>query len=305
MRDFNFYGVAESIKKTRYANDNANVQSAIVKCLLHDCIFQSLHNHNLLASIIFQGGTALQRMYNMPRFSEDLNFVCPHPENDFFAKFNQQFRIAIMETLSQYGIGTNRVHVKSPDELNVSQEILKVKKWEMCIDLAGEGKRRDMVRIEIAHIPAEDAAQKVLEPFAPQYMQCPPVLLNVESEQEIMADKVIALCCRPYLKHRDVFDLHYLQERGIQYDTGMVERKFAAYQVDKKTTLSGIKDKIHKLGHNGLQEYHQEMGRFLHSGWAKKEYAPWHKKALENAAAELHAWQEKMQDAIPVLLNMT
>ena len=297
MRDFNFYSVAESIKKMRYVNDDTIVQGAIVKSLLHDCIFQALYNHNLLAKIVFQGGTALQRIYNLPRFSEDLNFVCPHPDNDFFADFNQKFRIAIMESLSQYGIETDRVYVKSPDELNESQEALKVRRWEMRIDLAGKGRRRDMVRIEIAHIPAEDSEQKLLMPFAPQYMQCPPILLNVESEKEIMADKIVALCCRPYLKYRDVFDLWYLQESGIRYDNGMVEKKFEAYQVDKKTVLGGLENKIQKLG-VGLSEYHLEMGDFLHSGWARAENDPWHRKALENAAAELLVWRDKMRDSI-------
>ena len=296
----NIYEAAANLVDERYPKDNPAIRNAIIKSLLHDCIFQSLHANNLLTPIVFQGGTALQRIYNLPRFSEDLDFVCPHPETDFFEEFNQKFKASIVKTLSRYGIAADRVSVKSPTSHEVSDEVLKIKKWEMRIDVAGHGRylRRDVVRVEIAHIPAEDAVQKFLEPFAPRYMQFPTVLLNVESEKEIMADKIVALCCRPYIKYRDIFDLYFLKERGVQYDSAMVDKKFEAYRVDRKKILEGLESKNDNLRQDGLEQYRQEMDRFLHAGWAGKEYTPWHKKALENAIEELRSWRKNIQTSM-------
>jgi predicted nucleotidyltransferase component of viral defense system len=54
--------------------------------------------------------------------------------------------------------------------------------------------------------------------------------LAVESPQEILADKAVAIVARPALKHRDLWDVWFLIDRhDARIDRDMVRRKLSDY----------------------------------------------------------------------------
>jgi hypothetical protein len=61
-------------------------------------------------------------------------------------------------------------------------------------------------------------------------VQIQDVILAVESPNEILADKAVALVARDVLKYRDVWDVWYLVNRlDAQVDRNLVQHKFADY----------------------------------------------------------------------------
>jgi len=59
---------------------------AILQEYLQTIILNSIYKNNFAKSMFFVGGTALRFFYNLPRFSEDLDFNTPSLENDSFEK---------------------------------------------------------------------------------------------------------------------------------------------------------------------------------------------------------------------------
>jgi hypothetical protein len=64
----------------------------------------------------------------------------------------------------------------------------------------------------------------------PGLVQVPDVILTVETANEILADKAVALTAREVLKYRDVWDVWYLQNMlNATVDRDVVRKKFADY----------------------------------------------------------------------------
>ena len=71
----------------------------------------------------------------------------------------------------------------------------------------------------------------------PGFVQMEDVVLTVESANEILADKAVALTARQALKYRDVWDVWYLTNKlNAEIDRGMVANKFADYSTSNVDT---------------------------------------------------------------------
>lgn len=75
---------------------------------------------------------------------------------------------------------------------------------------------RQMIRIEIADVPAYT---RVPRPLQSNYDFLPDgyrdLIVLVESLDEILADKLVSLpACTAYVRHRDIWDLHWLRQQG-------------------------------------------------------------------------------------------
>ncbi len=78
-------------------------------------------------------------------------------------------------------------------------------------------------------MPSYDGAPNVAK-AAPGLVQMEDVILTVESANEILADKAVALTARQALKYRDVWDVWFLTNKlDAQIDRDMVADKFADY----------------------------------------------------------------------------
>ncbi len=73
---------------------------AILREYLQTIILNSIYKSNFAKSMFFVGGTALRFFYNLPRFSEDLDFNTPSLETDSFEKILDRVEM----NLSQEGL---------------------------------------------------------------------------------------------------------------------------------------------------------------------------------------------------------
>jgi hypothetical protein len=99
----------------------------------------------------------------------------------------------------------------------------------------------------------ETSRETVLEtdfPVAPQ-----PVVRHMDW-QEVLAEKIRAFLYR--LKGRDVYDLWFMLQKGVELDWEMINRKTALYEM--KTSLQDLMDRI---GHFDDKQLKNDLAKFL------------------------------------------
>jgi len=153
--------------------------------------------------LVFQGGTSLHLVHGSPRFSEDLDFL-----------INSALKIDSIGDAMQTRLegttwlpGDTRLTVeKAKDGRNPHAFVVSIG----GPDVIGA------VRVKVEMWRTEEAALSAVKAVvAPVRLARGPAagmqtFVPTADLPEIYADKVFALAARPYLKPRDVFDLHWL-----------------------------------------------------------------------------------------------
>jgi predicted nucleotidyltransferase component of viral defense system len=264
------------------AGDNQQLASVIIKELLHYDILHALSQTPLVDQLVFQGGTALRLCYGGNRYSEDLDFVCPeqanpgqlNPEQLDPEKTNmdhwQQFERVLKHTVDRsFGCEVVLQAAKAGGGDHVAVERRQARVY-LPAEVIGQP-RTERINIEVARLPAWDASFRFIHsnhPLQTAKAGYGDILLQVESEAEILADKVVALAGRPYLKARDVWDLNWLLQKGVEVDEGMVAQKAERYGLGSlPAALQAAVQRLHDP--HAHQQFRQEMSRFLLSASAR------------------------------------
>lgn len=240
----------------------AVMRPVVEKEILHYDIFYALDRAGLLKDLVFQGGTSLRLCRGSNRFSEDLDFA---GGRDFTSRKMEAIKACIEKQLgARYGL---LVEVKEPKEMvdAPDYENVRVDKWQISVETSPE--RRDLprqrIKLEIANIPAytkELVPLRLNYDFLSGYGQ---VLVNAESLDEILADKVVAFPASvKHIRYRDIWDIAWLRQQGAMLDAALVRRKVDDYGIDAFPQLLG--DAIDRLPDliDG-KPFLQQMTRFI------------------------------------------
>lgn len=127
-------------------------------------------------------------------------------------------------------------------------ENVRVDKWQVSVETSPE--RRDMprqrIKLEIANIPAYTSELVPLRQNYDFLLGYGYLLVNAESIDEILADKVVAFPVSvKNIRYRDIWDIAWLQQQGAQLDPTLVERKLADYHIEGYEQL--LKSAIDRL----------------------------------------------------------
>ena len=240
-----------------------HMRTVIEKELLHYDILFALDNAGLLDELTFQGGTSLRLCHSAPRFSEDLDFVGG-------TSFSSEKLLAMKACLENY-IGKRyglEIFVKQPGELTREPENreVKVDKWQISV-ITAPGQRhvpRKKIRIKVANVPAYSREPRSLlhnYDFLPDGYG--DILVMVETLNEVMADKLIALVnCQAYIRYRDIWDLRWLRQKGADLDLEFISAKIDDYKVTAfpekvENMIERLPDIVHGKG------FQEQMSRFL------------------------------------------
>ena len=170
-------------------------------------------SRNGAGSLVFKGGTALQKTGVTTRFSEDLDFTMRAP--------------ATLDSLKDTVAGTIR-NYNYPVGANNFEESERSVSFRLKIEgpLFRNGRGACTVRLE-----ASRREKVLLEPemreFAPPYVDVLPYILAVMRPDEMLAEKCRAVLTRQ--KARDLYDLHRLLEKGARMDSALVDSKLEYY----------------------------------------------------------------------------
>lgn len=238
------------------------MRPVVEKEILHYDIFYSLDRAGLLNDLVFQGGTSLRLCRGSNRFSEDLDFA---GGRDFTSQKMQAIKACIEKHLGgRYGL---LVEVKEPKEMAAlpDYENVRVDKWQVSVETSPE--RRDLprqrIKLEIANVPAYT---RELVPLRQNYdflLGYGQLLVNAESIDEVLADKVVAFPASvKNIRYRDIWDIAWLVQQGAALESSLVERKVADYHIDGYVGL--LDDAIARLpGLVDGKPFVEQMIRFI------------------------------------------
>jgi predicted nucleotidyltransferase component of viral defense system len=164
--------------------------------LLHHDILREMSAAGLLSRLTLIGGTCLRACYGSSRLSEDLDFTG-----------GQDFR---RETLSDLAkVLVDQLHAKYGLEVTVSEprrESGNVDTWKLKLMTRPEnrGLPAQKINIDICAIPSHDRRPMLLRNPYGVDMGTSGLIIQAQSREEILADKLLALALRPNrIKNRD------------------------------------------------------------------------------------------------------
>lgn len=251
------------VERAMQVGQRAHMRPVVEKELLHYDILFALDHAGLLDALTFQGGTALRLCYGSQRFSEDLDFV---GGSDFTAMQMQGIKSCIVEHVGKrHGL---KVDIKEPKELarEPGKRNVNVFKWQIRVTTSP--KRRDlprqMIKIEVASVPAYTRVPRSLQAnydFLPDGYR--DLIVLTESLDEILADKLVSLpACTAYIRHRDIWDLHWLRQQGARHDPEMIRQKVHDYSVTGYAVLvARLVERLPGIIHG--KEFRDQMSRFI------------------------------------------
>jgi predicted nucleotidyltransferase component of viral defense system len=234
------------------------VRPALEKELLHHDILREMSRTGLLTGLTFIGGTCLRACYGSPRLSEDLDFT---GGTDFdaarLAALGSTLETCLME---KYGLP---VQVSAPvrDEGN-----MRTWKLRMQTRPADNHLPAQRIHIDICAIPSHRPRPSLLRNSYGVDMGTEGLIVQVESLEEICADKWVALAFRPNrVQYRDLWDLLWLEKQNIQLDSALIFQKVEDRRKTRSAFLSALGDRIKdlKTKPKHQQVFRKEMERFL------------------------------------------
>jgi len=181
-------------------------------------------------SLVFKGGTALYKFYNLNRFSEDIDF-------DMIGKrFDADKMIKkIIRNLELTGM--QRTLYEKTDYSNETN-IRFIIRGPLY-----DGNKNSMSRVTLNISKRERPISSLNKLLVATYPEIPSFELTVLDEQEIAAEKIRCILTRE--KPRDIYDLWFLSKKGIEMDISLVNKKLKIYRLtfDLKTFLERVNEK--------------------------------------------------------------
>ena len=249
----------------------AGMDQNLMKEAIHLHLLSALSEAGVLQHVVFQGGTALRLCYGGERYSEDLDFVC--------GKAGAYLKDVEFDGLVDNALETTKRTLQRDFEIDAAEIVLKrpaqpelvkgndvnVAAWQIVVPVnPTPNTPKSRIKIEFANVPSYDFKPLTVN-ATPGLVQIQDVILNVETANEILADKAVALTARAALKFRDVWDVWLLGNKlGATPDREMVRKKFADYNTSDIAVKA--KARLDELAQDATATaFYAEMKRFLPS----------------------------------------
>lgn len=170
------------------------------------CALARTHFFNIAA---FQGGSCLRIVYQLNRFSEDLDFILKVVDKNFAW---EPFLKALQQEFNLYGLDFDVIDRSKADNA-IKTAFLKDTSFGRVIILkhlrSPSDKQTIQIKLEIDTNPPSGSV------FQTQYLDFPyPFSIVTQDLPSLFASKCHALLCRRYIKGRDWFDfLWYVSKK--------------------------------------------------------------------------------------------
>jgi predicted nucleotidyltransferase component of viral defense system len=236
----------------------APLRVVVEKELLHHDILREMNRAGFLKDLTFIGGTCLRTCYGSQRLSEDLDFT---GKADFTREGLTDLGRVLVERLEiKYGLP---VEVSEPQ-----RETGNVDTWKLRVFTRPARKHLAIQRIniDICALPSHDRRPMMLRNHYGVEMGTSGLILQAQSREEILADKMVALVLRPNrLKSRDLWDIVWLNRQGITLPVQLVLQKAMDRRQDLTHFLEQLQQRTMLLQSDPMvrKDFLAEMRRFL------------------------------------------
>ena len=235
-----------------------SLRPVVEKELLHHDILREMSEAGLLTDLTFIGGTCLRACYGSARLSEDLDFTG-----------GSHFKRSDLAGLAR--VLTERLQTRYGLPVSVSEPLKtggQVSTWKLTIETRPGRKHLPAQRIhlDICAIPSHDPRPMMLRNLYGIDLGTSGLILQVQSREEILADKVIALAFRENrIKNRDLWDIAWLSQQGIELPTRLIPLKIRDHQRDDAEFHALLKERVDAMKSRPemREDFMKEMRRFL------------------------------------------
>lgn len=185
------------------------------KLYLQDIILSTI-SRETVDELVFKGGTALLKFYQLDRFSEDLDFT---KDGDLDL---EKLLKKIVRDLESFGATVEEKEIEKSG-----------KSFSVRIGIQGplyNGERRSLCFIRIEVNKESGVEDLVTRRYTPHFQDITAFDLPVLSEKEILAEKIRAIRTRE--KPRDLYDIYHLLSKGVEISGKTVDSKLEYYNLD-------------------------------------------------------------------------
>jgi predicted nucleotidyltransferase component of viral defense system len=197
-------------------SDFPNVYQAEKDYLQHLVLSRVYSNSS--EDLIFKGGTALQKVYGLNRFSEDLDFTLK--KSNFEEQITKIERgLSTIKRFYDFSYKSKNDHRSVGFNLKINGPLFKTPASVQTIIM------EISLREEVL-----DKANSML--ITPAYPDLSPYFVKVMSLDEILAEKVRALITRGRLRPRDLYDIYFILHKGGRFDIKKINKKLAYYDLE-------------------------------------------------------------------------
>jgi predicted nucleotidyltransferase component of viral defense system len=157
----------------------------------------------------FQGGTSLRILHQLPRFSQDLDFILKNPDPDFdWSGYLAQ----LLSCFEEYGLKSEALPKGRMDQ-RIKKAVIKDNSVTNQLKLSfykGHQDQKINIKLEIdVEPPADSGYEYTYLDFPTDYEVC---------HQDLSSNfalKIHALLCRAYIKGRDWYDFGWYIRQGV------------------------------------------------------------------------------------------
>jgi predicted nucleotidyltransferase component of viral defense system len=238
--------------------DLSALRPVVEKELLHHDILREMSQAGLLAGLTFMGGTCLRACYGSARLSEDLDFT---GGSDFRRRDLAELATILTDRLqSRYGLP---VRVSEPVKIGGN-----VSTWKLVIETRPGRKHLPAQRINlyICGIPSHDPRPMMLRNLYGIDLGTSGLILQAQSREEILADKLIALAFRENrIKNRDLWDIVWLAQQGVELPLQLIPLKIRDHKRKQGDFMASLAARLTALRRqpDTRARFMTEMRRFL------------------------------------------
>ena len=238
--------------------DLSSLRPVVEKELLHHDILREMSEAGLLAGLTFIGGTCLRACYGSSRLSEDLDFT---GGSDFRRGDLAELATVLTDRLkSRYGLP---VRVSEPVKTGGN-----VSTWKLVIETRPGRKHlpAQRINVDICAIPSHDPRPMMLRNLYGVDLGTSGLILQAQSREEILADKVVALALRENrIKNRDLWDIAWLIQQGVELPLQLIPLKIRDHKREKAGFIAALEARLAGLREQPVMraDFLNEMQRFL------------------------------------------
>lgn len=236
----------------------SSLRPVVEKELLHHDILREMGAAGLLAGLTFVGGTCLRACYGSSRLSEDLDFTGgKHFRRGDLAELGNTLTRRLKD---RYGLP---VRVSEPVKTGGN-----VSTWKLVIETR-PGQRHlpaQRINLDICAIPSHDPRPMMLRNLYGIDLGTSGLILQAQSREEILADKIIAIAFRDNrIKNRDLWDIGWLTQQGVELPVHLIPLKIQDHKREPSLFVSSLEARLVALSAQPDMrgDFVKEMRRFL------------------------------------------
>jgi hypothetical protein len=183
--------------------DNDRARGYLMREYLQARVLESLQDGGVFLRWVFVGGTALRFLFNLPRFSEDLDFSLMAPGKDAGVK------AALTEVKRALALEGYPIEVKVSDREVLASAWLRFPGLPHDLGLSPRASQSFSIKIEVDTNPPPGA--QIETSVVRRHVT---LHLCHHDKASLLAGKLHAVLSRPWAKGRDLYDLvWYLADR--------------------------------------------------------------------------------------------